>query len=1475
MAEQFQNINLSNYDLVTPLKSVNTENPLKIIPPTTEKVLSTTELKDIDLSKYDLNETKSKEIDTSKYDVVDASELTTSPQKLSTDNFTNFEKIRYGIDKQNTFFGNLYRVVKAGTQAAFDSDLEFKDYVARNFDEEQRELKQKYGNLASGAYDDDIMVQAASMATFMADPFYLFAYLSPWGRAATATYKGIAAISGLTIGLDTMMDQLATTGEIDVGKVGTATVGAAALGPLSVKAFRVISKVLPGADKKEVAKILKIIQGQKAKQIGITEKEFINLQKIAVDKEIVALNQSVKNETSKLVEPIKKLTDKFNNKEIRIENKIKKLEALKKKTKKKNKKTNIIEEINAQNKLLKSEKANFIKAEKEFYKTISPKEQKLIKLESERTALYIKKLKESKNLGRKTIEYVVNATLRPAAGAGIGYAFGRLWGGEDANLKTWMAVGATLGGTQKIIQASKSFSSYDKKLTNNIINNQLTNFAFQWVRKNLATTTSTKLSAYGGPTELISKKLFQTIDDPFSSRSASAISDKIKQDYTNRAYTIASRLSTAAEQDQAIRIVRGSKENASKKVNVVANEIKTWLDDFRNEYLRVGLGLRKQVKKVITKKDGTQTIKIVDVRVDPIKDYFPRVWNWNVIKQDPDKFISIVAKILKSQDKKLTTEQSNKAAKDFYLGISKSSEQGYFDSVAINNLVKAISTGAKDETLNPIIKNLPLSEHILKDRILNGPYAQVEKILEKNNFLVNDINATLNNLVARSVDSIGFASQFGAKGQLLKPYIEAIINKYKGNPNQIKYATNEIADVIKHIDGFFGRYGQVREGIAKAGAGILTTLANTNMLERVSIASLGDLIQPFTNSNNFRSWIVGLSKTGFRAIDEQGIAKNLGYTQRKVLQENLLKTLSPLDKNPTLAKNVLDKPGTLRVFNEQAFRFLGLQWLTGYARRFAYNTGAVDALISAQKLGKYVSKGNSLNTKKGLSFTNDLSKYGISVEDGLKLSKFKTIEEAIKNKTARELLSRAGITASNRDALIPQVSNRLLFTQSRDPLVRLMGQFMSWTLAKSAQTNKLLTRIENGDGRTLVKLLSSLMLFGGVQQLREVAKYGEVRTDLERDTDKWWSEALRLSGMSGTLAELVIGRLTGPGAREPWFLFAPFFSIATDAVEAEKTRWFKGDWEKANRIWLQRVVPFPLVRAWAEKIFGNPQIEQPIESDINKWLKRSTNKTGGIIRRVGYESGDVIIPQKKPRFQTEEEASQGNPGNKESGLLFPVEENKDMNKKDMAAILAAGSIAAAGINFDMDKASKNNILPKKKPDVVVEKTYENISELEPVKKKWLLETAKKVYTINKDEVIPSDIILAINGGETGWGTSRFWNEGSNNLFNFQSFDDKEESIDALNSNAKIKKFKTSEDSIIQFLDWVQNKDTYAKVREEIKLYNEGEGSKERIIDAIAKTGFAEDKKWAGKIKSILNNRIDGKHKKELSSLYNNIFVDNK
>ena len=80
--------------------------------------------------------------------------------------------------------------------------------------------------------------------------------------------------------------------------------------------------------------------------------------------------------------------------------------------------------------------------------------------------------------------------------------------------------------------------------------------------------------------------------------------------------------------------------------------------------------------------------------------------------------------------------------------------------------------------------------------------------------------------------------------------------------------------------------------------------------------------------------------------------------------------------------------------------------------------------------------------------------------------KFKT---AIQNKNVARILTKAGLTTSNRDAIIPQFSNRLLFAQTKNPIVRILAQFTTWAQAKTSQTNKIIQRIENGDVRHLTK----------------------------------------------------------------------------------------------------------------------------------------------------------------------------------------------------------------------------------------------------------------------------------------------------------------------------------------------------------------------------------------------------------------------
>ena len=144
------------------------------------------------------------------------------------------------------------------------------------------------------------------------------------------------------------------------------------------------------------------------------------------------------------------------------------------------------------------------------------------------------------------------------------------------------------------------------------------------------------------------------------------------------------------------------------------------------------------------------------------------------------------------------------------------------------------------------------------------------------------------------------------------------------------------------------------------------------------------------------------------------------------------------------------------------------------------------------------------------------------------------------------------MTASNRDALIPQMDNRLLFTQSQTPWIRILGQFLSWAMAKSSQTNKIISRIENGDVRTLIKTLAVIPVYGGIQQLRELAKNGEVHTHPEYDMAKFLAKSGQLSGMPGWQIDLFMNRFMGPGKRDPWFMFAPAMQILTTPGVAAK-----------------------------------------------------------------------------------------------------------------------------------------------------------------------------------------------------------------------------------------------------------------------------------------------------------------------------------
>jgi len=112
------------------------------------------------------------------------------------------------------------------------------------------------------------------------------------------------------------------------------------------------------------------------------------------------------------------------------------------------------------------------------------------------------------------------------------------------------------------------------------------------------------------------------------------------------------------------------------------------------------------------------------------------------------------------------------------------------------------------------------------------------------------------------------------------------------------------------------------------------------------------------------------------------------------------------------------------------------------------------------------------------------------------------MDEAYADVQGKYLIDKAGRKAANRDALIPQVGNRRLFAQSRTPAMKFAGSFLSWAMAKTTQTNSLLRRIEDGDGKLALMMLTTLPLYGSIRYLQtQLNPNEEFREDFQNPLD--------------------------------------------------------------------------------------------------------------------------------------------------------------------------------------------------------------------------------------------------------------------------------------------------------------------------------------------------------------------------------------
>tara|TARA_Y100000034_G_scaffold56175_1_gene68861 strand:+ start:2649 stop:7001 length:4353 start_codon:yes stop_codon:yes gene_type:complete len=1376
MAEQLQTITSQLEGVITtPLTSTSAIELEKA----KEKVKSiTSELEDAKVSSLDKIpkiESITSQLEGAKIVplTTDTSEISTQPDETISyygEEPSTWEKIAYGIDKQNMFFGNVWRAGKAGIEAAFDPNKEFKEVMLEDTAIERAELHKRHQKFSTGKYDDDIEVLAAEMATFLVDPYYIFMYMTPWGRAMSmrqTSFKAAAKVAGLSAGavsLDVLFDNLVTTGEAKPKDVAQAGAIAGVLGPLSMKAFQIIGKLLPGADKAKIAQVVQVIEGKTQVQLGVSKAEFKVLQKIAGDKEFLKLNKQVAQAEKTYNAPIVKLKDEYYQSVLKVDKQLAKLRTDLTHANKKDIKflykdkyvKTLSEKILQIEKTEKLRLKEFKKAQTKLWRKQSTAGKKGMELTAKRDVEFLEKLWKAKSLTEKTAQVVLSASVRPLLYGGASAAFGKLWGPEDTNLATWFKYGAALGVIHKSVLASKILPGQSKNMIQRLLYHDATKLSFQKARELTATTTSSKLSAIGGETEKIGLQLLEGIDSTFAKNSVAQRADNLLRGWQLKIHNIINNVSrpySQAEKDLAISVIRGNRAKVSPRVQSLATKIEGELVKFKKLMNDAGIFSLDEKGKLME-----------------VKNYFPRVWNYEAITKDPKKFEETIFQIFKSLG------HNDNTSRRFSLNFAQSLKNNLENDSIINKneiaaLINRYGSG-EGKSITELLSNNPLSEHITKSRILQGPYSKVEKILEQNNYLNNDIGEIFNNLYSRSMKSIAFAEKFGEKGQMLSPYIKAIVDKYRltGRKDWEVLAQKEIRLVTNTIDAFFDRYGTKVSANQRTIAGILSTISNLNMLDRVTIASLGDIVQPFTNSNNFWTFWRGALRTGFTNKREKGIAKNLNLHLTAEIKEKLLRQMGITQQSDdiTKASNVMGNMGVIRTANEWGFKIMGLQWLTGLARRYAYNVGAVDAFVSSQKLAKFVSANGakSLSSSKGLRLVQNINRYNMNVQEALTLGAFKNFDDAVANKAANKVLNQSGILASNRDALIPQHSNRLLFTQSRNPWIRLLGQFTSWAMAKSTQTNKILTRIENGDAKQLVKLLAALPVYGGIQQLRELAKHGEVTTDPGSMEGQWWSEAVRLSGMAGWMPELFIGRAVGPGSQKPWFLPFPVFTVLGESGDVAKDI-LKGNLNTAWKRFAKKIVPFPTWRRWYNRLWGSVEktrkFNQPEKYESLDTFERKYS-TGG---RVKLKKGDVA-----ETAATED---------------INLNRQEDMNKKDLASIAAAATIATTGVDADINKAVENNILPAEKPKIV-----------KPID---VAQTKKEIKIFNNPGNIEEGQGYA---GETGAVYAE----------RFSVFDSKEMGIRALakDLNTKIKRFDGDVEKIITQYAPPNENDTKAYIK---------------------------------------------------------------
>lgn len=1062
-------------------------------------------------------------------------------------------KFDYGLAQEQTILGNLWQNGVAGIRSMTSQNKSFSDSLKEVEKERQEKLFEEYPEFRNRPEDAAVISGRISQA--FADPV---TWLIPWTKiakagkiATTATGAGVAAG-------DVALREKTLYGQVDPTSIILATVlgGGTAFGS-DIIARRFTkkniedtvnpnTKVVDEPDVKISREAADIIEEEGAN-------EFINLEKQLISLDFDPTLQRKVLEAVRVIDRNKTLGINSNKqRQAKLKLGPAKLKELGLPTTKKGLR-------------------NFAKkrAEETFEarKVLSGSPEELVKLVSAQVTSDINAIAKTAkrvNWDDGIMRKLMYETTRPLFGAAGGAIAGTWFGDkeDDAVMYSLIGAGLTLGIYGRYIDRYKFMTNAQKEGLQSVLDNQSRMTMNTAVKVLSAGTHAARLDAFGGGTELFGKLMYKS--------QGGTAGTKLSMGVESRARSITSELKTFI----STRVLPNIPEEMLEDIGKVRNGFIS-LDSLSTKYSPEDLvNIQQASKNIEDFTDGFgQMVQDVGIDYKLLERYgLTQIWDLEKIyasEESKQQFLTLARKAWAVQTFKTTDEKE--IASKIKAFNDKRNNPDAFD-IEVNDVILGL-TGQKagssrfDGGYITSKRNgdvvIPLLKNFEKDRVIVDQEAR--KILQ--DFIVNDPRQTLQTLIENTVPSMEFARTFGSKGELLKTIRKQIHEKYnpeRQGKSKTKLELEELDQIANSVDAYFGLYQADRRWgtTGTAIASVFTALANSTMLTRVVIPSTGDLIQPFQNSGtratlqSYRQMISNGERFSEKAV---GIKYN----------NQLEADLKQLGYNPHPSERVAMKAAW---FNDKFFKFVGLKKLTEFAREAAYDSG----VNRAYALAIQSSKGKKLNTK-------ELEQLGLDVDDLVKISKFKGVKEAyFDNPETKRILHKAGFNAMERDALIPTVGNRHLFAQSHDPKVRALGQFLSWAQAKTTQTNSLVSRIEDGDGKLAVRMLGGLALYGGVRDLQKTLSPTDYYDEPENQEDmfslRWLAEGAKLSGnVLPFYIDKLLGAMSGPGANDPITGGIPTLSLMTDIFQLFSTEIpsniEQGDWEGVGVDTL-KVVPF-------------------------------------------------------------------------------------------------------------------------------------------------------------------------------------------------------------------------------------------------------------------------------------------------------------